>query len=119
MWCRDSNLNDAKYNDDEYEKLIEKSMGAEGEDRWKLLAEAEELLLDRGAVLPISYSPALNIIDTNEIDGWFPNALNIHPFKYLSFKAFRPLPGVVRARQKDPALTNGAPPYCEDLTFML
>jgi peptide/nickel transport system substrate-binding protein/oligopeptide transport system substrate-binding protein len=97
MWCRNSNLNDAKYSDDEYEQLIERSMGAEGEERWKLLAEAEELLLDRGAVLPISYSPALNIIDMDEIDGWFPNALNIHPFKYFSFKAFRPLPGVVRS----------------------
>ncbi|MDR2020195.1 MAG: peptide ABC transporter substrate-binding protein [Treponema sp.] len=100
MWCRDSNLNDAKYSDDEYEGLIEKSMGAEGAERWKLLSEAEELLLDRGTVLPIAYSPALNIIDTDEIDGWFPNALNIHPFKYLSFRAFKALPGVVMAPQK-------------------
>jgi peptide/nickel transport system substrate-binding protein/oligopeptide transport system substrate-binding protein len=29
-----------------------------------------------------------------ELDGWYPNALDIHPFKYLSFKAARPLPGV-------------------------
>jgi peptide/nickel transport system substrate-binding protein/oligopeptide transport system substrate-binding protein len=104
MWRRDSNLNDAKYNDDDYEGLIEESMAAEGEERWKLLAEAEELLLERGSVLPISFSPALNIIDTDEIDGWFPNALNIHPFKYLSFKAFKPLPGVVQARQSANAL---------------
>jgi peptide/nickel transport system substrate-binding protein/oligopeptide transport system substrate-binding protein len=96
MWRRDSNLNDAHYNDNDYEMLMDRSMTEEGEPRWKTLAEAEKLLLDRGAVLPISYSSALNIIDTAEIDGWYVNALDIHPFKHLSFKAFRPLPGVAR-----------------------
>ncbi|MDR0622918.1 MAG: peptide ABC transporter substrate-binding protein [Treponema sp.] len=98
MWRRDSNLNDAGYDDADYENLIEKSMNEEGEQRWSTLAEAEKLLLYRGSVLPISYSPAINIVDINELDGWFPNALDIHPFKYLSFKAFRPLPGVVLAK---------------------
>jgi peptide/nickel transport system substrate-binding protein/oligopeptide transport system substrate-binding protein len=98
MWRRDSNLNDAGYDDADYEQLLEKSMGEEGEQRWSTLAEAEKLLLERGTVLPISYSPAINIVDINELDGWFPNALDIHPFKYLSFRAFRPLPGVVLAK---------------------
>jgi peptide/nickel transport system substrate-binding protein/oligopeptide transport system substrate-binding protein len=98
MWRRDSNLNDARYDDADYERLMEKSMGEEGEQRWSTLAEAEKLLLERGTVLPISYTPAVNVVDVNELDGWFPNALDIHPFKYLSFRAFRPLPGVARAR---------------------
>jgi peptide/nickel transport system substrate-binding protein/oligopeptide transport system substrate-binding protein len=94
MWRQDSNLNDADYNDTDYESLMDKSMTEEGEQRWKTLAEAEKLLLSRGTVLPIYYSPALNVVDTDELDGWFPNALNIHPFKYLAFKSLRPLPGV-------------------------
>jgi peptide/nickel transport system substrate-binding protein/oligopeptide transport system substrate-binding protein len=49
-------------------------------------------------VLPIAYSPAINIVDTDELDGWYPNVLDIHPFKYLSFKALTPLPGVAMAR---------------------
>jgi len=98
MWCRDSNLNDALHNDSEYEALIDKSMNEEGKKRMETLAEAEALLLSRGNVLPISYSPAVNIIDTNEIDGWYPNALDIHPFKYMSIKARSPLPNVVMAR---------------------
>ncbi|MDR2632137.1 MAG: peptide ABC transporter substrate-binding protein [Treponema sp.] len=97
MWRRDSNLNDAQYNDTDYENLIDKSMSEDGEQRWATLAEAEKLLLDRGTVLPISYSPAINIVDTDELDGWFPNVLDIHPFKYLSFKALKPLPGVTLA----------------------
>jgi peptide/nickel transport system substrate-binding protein/oligopeptide transport system substrate-binding protein len=94
MWRRDSNLNDARLSDEDYEALMDRSMTEEGEQRLKTLAEAEKLLLDRGSVLPISYSSALNIVDTAEIDGWYPNVLDIHPFKYLSFKALKPLPGV-------------------------
>ncbi|MDR0598237.1 MAG: peptide ABC transporter substrate-binding protein [Treponema sp.] len=94
MWRRDSNLNDARFNDSDYEALIDRSMAEDGETRMETLAAAEKLLLDRGVVLPIAYSPAVNIVDTNELEGWFPNALDIHPFKYFSFKAFRPLPGV-------------------------
>jgi peptide/nickel transport system substrate-binding protein/oligopeptide transport system substrate-binding protein len=97
MWRRDSNLNDAQYSDGDYEELMDKSMGEDGEKRWATLAEAEKLLLERGEVFPISFTPALNIVDIDELDGWFPNALDIHPFKYLSFKAYRPLPGVVLA----------------------
>jgi peptide/nickel transport system substrate-binding protein/oligopeptide transport system substrate-binding protein len=95
MWRRDSNLNDARFNDSDYEALIDRSMGEDGKERMETLAAAEKLLLDRGAVLPIAFSPAVNIVDTDELAGWFPNALDIHPFKYLSFKAFRPMPGVV------------------------
>jgi peptide/nickel transport system substrate-binding protein/oligopeptide transport system substrate-binding protein len=97
MWRRDSNLNDAGYNDDDYEELLEKSMAEEGSSRWKTLSEAEDLLLSRGTVLPVSYSPAINIVDTDELDGWYANVLDIHPFKYLSFRARRPLPGVAMA----------------------
>ena len=94
MWRRDSNLNDALHNDDDYEALLDKSMTEEGAIRWETLAEAESLLLNRGTVLPVSYSPAINIIDTDEISGWYPNVLDIHPFKYMAFRSLRPLPGV-------------------------
>ena len=98
MWRRGSNLNDALYSDDDFEELMEKSMYEEGEARWKTLAEAEKLLLERGSVIPVSFSPALNIIDTGELCGWYTNALDIHPFKYIYYKGYRPLPGVVMVK---------------------
>jgi peptide/nickel transport system substrate-binding protein/oligopeptide transport system substrate-binding protein len=101
MWRRDSNLNDARLDDSDNEAVIERSMLEEGSARMETLAEAEKLLLDRGVVLPVFYSPALNIVDMGELDGWYPNALDIHPFKYFSFKTFRPLPGVVMGRSQD------------------
>lgn len=96
MWRKDSNLNDARLHDPVYESLIDQSMQEEGERRWQTLSAAEEQLLQGGTVLPIAHTPALNIIDMNEIDGWYPNPLDIHPFKYLVYASFRALPGVAR-----------------------
>ena len=112
MWRRDSNLNDARHNDDDYESLMERSMIEEGGKRWETLAEAEKLLLDRGSVLPISYNPAINIVDRNEIEGWYPNILDIHPFKYMSLKVRRPLPGV--ALELDQSVYKAAYAYIAD-----
>ena len=95
MWCKDSNLNDAGYNDPDYESLMDRSMTEDGGKRWETLGEAEKLLLSRGNVLPISYTPALNIVDISEIGGWYPNVLDIHPFKYMTVRQRRPMPGVV------------------------
>jgi len=77
---------------------VERSLTEEGETRYKTLSEAEKLLLEGGVVLPISYTPAVNVIDTDEIDGWYANPLDIHPFKYLEYAAFKPLPGVALLR---------------------
>ncbi|MDR3356329.1 MAG: peptide ABC transporter substrate-binding protein [Spirochaetaceae bacterium] len=101
MWRRDSNLNDANYDDSDYERLLNRSMEEEGDTRWKTLSEAEALLLDRGTVMPISYSFAVNIVDKTELGGWYSNVLDIHPFKYLYFKSRLPLPGVVLAQPGD------------------
>jgi len=95
MWRRDSNLNYAHHDDEDFETLMEESMMEEGEARFEILAEAEQLLLDRGTVLPISYNPAINVLDTDEIEGWYLNVMDIHPFKYFRFKTIKPLPGIV------------------------
>lgn len=97
MWMSDSNLNTAGLFDEDFEKLMEDSMAQDGEQRWETLARAEQLLLDRGSVLPVSFTPALNIIDTLALEGWFPNALGVHPFKYMSYRPLRPLPNVALA----------------------
>lgn len=94
MWRQASTLNDAHHTDEEFERLMERSMSEEGERRMATLAEAEHILLYNGTVLPIAHSLAINIISMDEIEGWFPNALGIHPFKYLAFRRFSPLPYV-------------------------
>jgi peptide/nickel transport system substrate-binding protein/oligopeptide transport system substrate-binding protein len=85
MWSADSNLNDAGLNDPDYDKLLEDAAQKSGDDRLAALAAAETRLLSGAAVLPLYHSLAANVIDTDYIDGWYPNALDIHPFKYLAF----------------------------------
>jgi oligopeptide transport system substrate-binding protein len=94
MWTSDSNLNDARFTNDEFDSLIEQSFGEEGQQRYETLGESEGVLLQKAVVLPISHTPAFNLIDLDRVEGWFPNVLNIHPLKYLRFRALRLPPGV-------------------------
>lgn len=96
MWTTSSNLNDGRYSEAEYDALIKKSMGQSGEERYKTLSAAESLILAGAQVLPVSHSPAINLVDLHYIDGWYRNPLDIHPFKYLAFAPYKDLPGVVR-----------------------
>ncbi len=95
LWTSSSNLNDAKYSNKEYDKLIEESDSISGEKRYKLLSEAEKILLDQVVVIPLYNAPSFNLIDLDSIGGWFPNPLNIHPLKYLYYKKATLPPGVV------------------------
>lgn len=95
MWIKGSNLNDARFSDSEYEKIINQSMGEHSAARYEKLAQAEELLLNKAVVLPINHAPAFNLIDLKNIGGWYPNVLNIHPFKYIYFKEKSLPPGIV------------------------
>ena len=96
MWTTDSNLNDARFADSDFDALIEQSFAQEGRERYATLGESEEMLLQKAVVLPTSHTPAFNLIDLDRVEGWFPNILNIHPLKYLRFRALRVPPGVVK-----------------------
>ncbi|TFG65388.1 MAG: peptide ABC transporter substrate-binding protein [Spirochaetales bacterium] len=96
MWTAESNLNDAAFNDPGYDAILAESMTLEGEDRYKKMSDAEAKLLREAEVLPVSHSPAFNLIDLDRIGGWFPNPLDIHPFKFISFKQPRVKPGIVK-----------------------
>jgi peptide/nickel transport system substrate-binding protein/oligopeptide transport system substrate-binding protein len=96
MWISDSNVNDAGFSDPRYDELIDRSMVQSGTQRYETLSSAEEILLQSGTVLPISHSPSINLIDLRAVNGWYPNPLDIHPFRYLEFTDRVPVPGVVR-----------------------
>jgi len=96
MWVAGSNLNDARYESRGFDELIDESLGQEDEKRYQTLGRAETMLLSEAVVLPISHAPAFTLIDLEQVEGWFPNVLNIHPFKYLRFRTERVPPGVAR-----------------------
>lgn len=98
MWISDSNVNDAGFRNREYDQLIDDSMLETGVDRYEILGQAEEILLQTGTVLPVSHSPSINLIDLEAVDGWFPNPLDVHPFRYLRYTERDPIPGVINYR---------------------
>lgn len=95
MFRPSSSLNDSGWSNADYEDCIKAASAIkQPKDRYAKLAEAEKMLLGDGVILPVAHNPALNVIDTDGIDGWYPNALDIHPFKFLKFTQKKALPGV-------------------------
>ncbi|MEE8441457.1 MAG: peptide ABC transporter substrate-binding protein [Spirochaetia bacterium] len=96
MWTTGSNLNNSRYSNPEYDDLVRSATGETGNGRYETLARAEEFLLWDAIVLPISHSPSINLINLALIDGWYPNPLDVHPFKFLSFSSGKPVPNVAQ-----------------------
>ncbi|MBQ0050488.1 MAG: peptide ABC transporter substrate-binding protein [Treponema sp.] len=82
-----STLNQTKWNSEKFNKLLEEASNTtDNMEHYKLLSQAEQLLLDEGVILPVSHSISLHAVNLNNVGGWFVNALDIHPFKYLYIK---------------------------------
>jgi peptide/nickel transport system substrate-binding protein/oligopeptide transport system substrate-binding protein len=105
MWTSVSRLNEANYQNPRFDALIEEAMASRDDTRYAKLAEAERMLLNEAVVLPLSHPPAFNLINLDRIDGWFPNPLDIHPFKYLRFKV-GDLPRMYASRRSGPAIDS-------------
>ena len=95
MWTTDSNLNDARYGNSEYDALVQDGTAQDGEERYATFGRAESIILRDAVIMPISHQPSLNLIDLERIEGWFPNPLDIHPFKHLKFRGPRVVPNLV------------------------
>ncbi|NLM00050.1 MAG: peptide ABC transporter substrate-binding protein [Treponema sp.] len=82
-----STLNESKWDSTTFDNLIKEAEEITDEaKRYEKLAEAEEELLNKGVIIPISHPVSLNFVDYSVLDGWYNNSLDIHPFKYMFFK---------------------------------
>lgn len=82
-----STLNQTKWhNEDFMNKLTLADSETDTAERYRLLSQAEQILLDDGLIMPVCHSISLHAIDLNSIGGWYTNALDIHPFKAMYFK---------------------------------
>jgi len=100
LFRSESSLNNSGWNNAEYEGFIKKASAEQNrKKRFEYLAKAEQLLLNSAVLIPLSHIPAINVIDLSDIKGWYANAVNIHPFKFIRFALPDPLPGIaLRAR---------------------
>lgn len=97
MWQSRSSFNDSGYSDSVFDNLLAESANLPYLERFARLMEAERILLESSQVLPVEHFPSVNLIDRRFVDGWFPNALDIHPFKDLRLKQGFDIPGVAMA----------------------
>jgi len=98
LWTSGSNLNDARFNDKDYDGAVSDAVSiTDNRKRYQRLADAEQILLTKAAILPLDHRPAVNLINTDVIGGWYANPLDVHPFKFLSFKARATPPGIALA----------------------
>jgi peptide/nickel transport system substrate-binding protein/oligopeptide transport system substrate-binding protein len=95
LWTTGSNLNDARFSDPEYDAAVKDSISLmDSAKRYRRLADAEQILLTKAAILPLDHSPAINLINTGSVDGWFSNPLDVHPLKFLKYKSRLTPPGI-------------------------
>lgn len=78
-----STMNDSGWKNAEYDRLLETAAITDEQERYNLLGQAENILLDDGMVLPLYRAVTSSVIDLTEVGGWFANAFDIHPLKYL------------------------------------
>lgn len=87
LWVNGNVNNDAGYNNPKYDALIDKAKAMqEGPDRFKVLFEAESMLLADLPILPIYFTATKHMIDTSKWSGWYTNSLDIHPWKFIGPK---------------------------------
>ena len=81
-----SSLKESDWSDAKYDQLLnDASVIEDSKLRYEKLAEAEQYLMDSGVVIPLTYPISFDVVDSSILSGWFPNALDIHPFKDIFF----------------------------------
>lgn len=86
LFRSDSSLNDSGWKNAEFDRLLDEAASCSDSERYKLLGQAESILLDDYMIIPINHNMSMNVINLEGISGWSPNAFDIHPLKYLKKK---------------------------------
>ena len=87
MWVTGSSFNDGLYSSKAYDSAIEAARLQSGAERLKTLMAAEDVLINQDmAILPIYFYVTQNMINLDKWDGWYPNPLNQHPWKFIQPK---------------------------------
>jgi oligopeptide transport system substrate-binding protein len=82
-WKTGDVRNDSGYSNVKFDELLEEASRLRGAPRLAKLAEAEQILLDDAALIPLFHYTSVDMIDLERWEGWYPNPLNIHPLKYI------------------------------------
>ena len=80
-----SGNNYSNFNNPDFERLMDEAAAAGGnpEERFKLLAEAEKVLVDQLGNMPLLYYSYHNLI-SDRISGFEDNVMDVHPSRFIS-----------------------------------
>jgi len=80
-----SGNNYSNYNSPKFEELMDKAAAAGGnpEERFKLLSEAEQVLVDDVGQIPLLYYSFHNIVSP-KLTGFEDNVMDVHPTRFIS-----------------------------------
>ena len=79
-----STMNDSGWKNARFDELLEQSaVAGDDQTRLNLLSQAENILLDEAMILPMYRAVTSSVIDLTEVGGWYSNAFDVHPLKYL------------------------------------
>lgn len=83
MWVTGGGNNRAFWSNAEYDRLIREA-GRTGDPakRHELFQQAEAILLDELPILPLYFYTRVYALHPS-VQGWYPNLLDVHPYKYL------------------------------------
>ena len=75
------------WSDTEYDRLVEEArLSSDPQQRMKLWQSAEEILLDRGPILPLWSTTSSNLVSP-ALEGFFANPLDQHDLRSLKWKS--------------------------------
>lgn len=87
MFETGNSQNSGLYSSAKYDALLAKSRTQLGAARFATLMAAEKVLIDEEmGILPIYFYVTQNMIDLTKWTGWYPNPMNVHPWKFIAKK---------------------------------
>ncbi len=88
MFVSGGAMNGGNFSNEEFDSLIaQAALMEDGPERMELFHRCEEILVnEEQAVIPFYYLTKSQLIDTNKWGGWYTNATDIHPLKFIYLK---------------------------------
>ncbi|MGB0292268.1 MAG: peptide ABC transporter substrate-binding protein [Luteolibacter sp.] len=86
MWTRGNGNNNTGWSSEEYEALLRQAaQQSDPDERVKILAKAEKILLDDAPIAPLAWYTRL-YFHRPEVKGWYPLLLDNHPWKHITLE---------------------------------
>lgn len=86
MWTRGNGNNNTGWSSEQYESLLRQAaQQSDPDERVKILAKAEKILLDDAPISPLAWYTRL-YFHRPEVKGWHPLLLDNHPWKHITLE---------------------------------